>query len=201
MTDGFDPQQSAEEVVALFDRAEKGIKRLELLFNEGLCFHPVNQLRYAGFHIAAALKTSNPQDQKEEWARAKRHCQRSIYDASEMALVYCVREVEGFQDDYNKMDISPTVDNYLDIVNKTREAQSLIQSTDHESRENKYIECDDCFAELKPLIDRLNDARPELNKRLKQSRNRFIRWVFSSFIGIIAILVAVIAIYITILLG
>lgn len=196
MNDGFDPRQMAEEVTALFEKAEARIKRLEVLYSEGLSFHPVNQLRYAGFHITGVLKTNDPTEQEEQWKRARRHCQRAIYDASEMALVFCINEIDGFQEDYGKVDITPTVTNYLEIVEKTREAQFLIQTTDHESREEKYDECDQCFEELKPLVNRLNDARPELNKRLSNQRTGLFWAAAGVGVGMIAILVSIFAIYV-----
>jgi len=165
----------AEEIVALFEKAESRIKALELLHNEGLFYHPVNQLRYAGYHVVNAIKNTDPEKRAEEWKRARRHCQRAIFDASEMALVYCLAEVDGFKKDYKNVDVVPTVGNYLEIIGMARSAQVLIESVDHESREEKYSECDDLFIKLKPQIDRLNDARPELNKRLRiQRRNLFL---------------------------
>jgi len=112
MNNESSPADKAAEIVALFERAESKIKTLELLQDEGLFYHPVNQLRYAGFHIVCAIKSTG----KEEWKHARRHCQRGIYDASEMALVYCIAEINGFQQDYKKVDIAPTVNNYLDFL-------------------------------------------------------------------------------------
>jgi len=184
------PLSEAEEIVALFEKAESRIKILELLHDEGLFFHPVNQLRYAGFHIVNALKTTDIDEEIEQWKRAKRHCQRAVYDASEMALVYCLSEIEGFKNDYKSVDISPTVDNYLDIVSMARNGQELLESVDHEHREEKYQECDDMFDELKPHVDRLNDARPELNKRLKNQRRNLFFLGSGLIIAILGLLLA-----------
>ena len=191
MNNESSPTDNAAEIVALFERAESKIKTLELLQDEGLFYHPVNQLRYAGFHIVCAIKSTGKEDQEEEWNRARRHCQRAIYDASEMALVYCIAEINGFQQDYKKVDISPTVNNYLEIIAQVREAQSLIESTDHESREEKFDECDNMFNALRLHVDRLNDARPELNKRMNIQRRNVQFAVSGLLIAAIGILVAI----------
>lgn len=191
MANGSSPSEMAAEIVALFERAESKIKTLELIQDEGLFYHPVNQLRYAGFHIARAVKNTEEGDHEEEWKRARRHCQRAIYDASEMALVYCIAEINGFQDDYKKVDITPTVTDYLEIIAQVRAAQSLIESTDHESREDKFEECDSMFNALRPHVDLLNDARPELNKRMNVQRKNVQLAVSGLFIGAIGIIVAV----------
>ncbi len=188
MDGDFDSRQMAKDVCGLFEKAESRIKELELLYNEGLAFHPVNQLRYAGFHIASALKETGIAEQEEQWKRATRHCQRAIYDASEMALVYCLNGYKNFKVDYKTVDVSPSVPDYLDIVKKIREAQELIKSTDHDTRENKYDDCQRCFEEIKPLIDRLNDARSELNKRLKIQR----RGVWFAILAILITLAGII---------
>ena len=191
MNNESSPADKAAEIVALFERAESKIKTLELLQDEGLFYHPVNQLRYAGFHIVCAIKSTGEEEQEEEWKRARRHCQRAIYDASEMALVYCIAEINGFQQDYKKVDIAPTVNNYLEIIAQVRKAQSLIESTDHESREEKFDECDNMFNALRPHVDRLNDARPELNKRMNIQRRNVQLTVSGLLIAAIGILVAI----------
>jgi len=182
----------ASELVTLFKRAESQIKTLELLYEDvGLYFHPVNQLRYAGYHIVRAIESSEGGKEKEEQCnRAKRHCQRAIYDASEMAIVYCLSEIDNFQQDYKNMDIAPTVDNYLDIKQVAREAQDLIKTTDHTKREEKYEECDALFGPLKSHVDRLNDARPELNKRLTHRRNSLLFTLIFIALGVVGIFVS-----------
>ncbi len=184
------PSGETEEIATLFEKAESRIKALELLHNEGLFYHPVNQLRYAGYHIVNAIKNTDSDEQAEEWKRAKRHCQRAIYDASEMALVYCLAEVDGFKKDYKNVDVAPTVSNYLEIIGMARSAQVLIESVNHESREEKYNECDDLFSKLKPQIDRLNDARPELNKRLRSQRRNLFLISSALIVSILALIVA-----------
>jgi hypothetical protein len=178
----FDSRQAAKDVCGFFETAESCIKELELLYNEGLAFPSVNQLRYAGFHIASALKETDLAEQEEQWKRATRHCQRAIYDASEMALVYCLEEYKSFKIDYKTVDVSPSVPDYLDIVKKIRETQELIKSTDCATREDKYDDCQRYFKEVKPLIDRLNDARSELNKRLKIQRRKVWFAIFTILI-------------------
>lgn len=188
MNEAFDPRPMAERVVRLFEDAESRIKELELLYGDGLACHPINQLRYVGFHIARAIAKTDATEEEEEWKRATRHCQRAIYDASEMAIVYCLSEFKNFKDDYETVDFSPTIPDYLDIVEKMREAQNLLATTQHNTREEKYNECQRLFGEIKPLINRLNDSRTELNKRLKRNRT-------TMFFLAAALLVAIVGIF------
>lgn len=182
------PPEVASELVTLFDKAESVIKTLELLYEEGLFYHPVNQLRYAGYHIARALDVENSGDNEKHCKRAISHCQRAIYDASEMAIVFCLSEVHGFQQDYKSVDFLPTIPNYPDIVKVVRQAQVLI-SKKHKNREQKYKECGELFKVIKPYVDCLNDARPELNKRLNIQRLIMSISVGTLIVGVISLLI------------
>ena len=180
----------ASELVTLFKKAESRIKILEFLYEEGLFYHPVNQLRYAGHHIIHIMDATVDQDEKEKhYKRAISHCQRAIYDASEMAIVFCLTEVNRFKQDYYTVEVTPTVSNYLDIIHDVRKAQALI-TTNHEKREKKYEECDALFEILKSHVDRLDDARPELNKRLSRQRKIMFVAVITLIVTIVGIIVA-----------
>ncbi|GBE10051.1 hypothetical protein BMS3Abin12_00609 [bacterium BMS3Abin12] len=189
MNEASDPRSMAGSVVRLFEQAESRIKELELLYGDGLACHPINQLRYAGYHITKAIAETNPTGNAEQWKRATRHCQRAIYDASEMAIVYCLNEFKNFGDDYRTVDFSPTIPDYLDIVEKIEKAQNLLATTNHDTRYQKYKECDRLFTDIKPLIDRLNRSRLELNKRLRRNRINMLlvgATILLAIVGLIA---------------
>lgn len=81
----------------LYARAEKAIKRTERYMLK-MPVAPVNQLRYAGFHLLKAHKAAlsgNAKDFQTHIDRAKNHCRRSWIDAFEDAALYSLSAAES----------------------------------------------------------------------------------------------------------
>ena len=82
----------------LYSRAERAIKRAERITLQ-LPVAPVNQLRYAGFHILRAVDTCNAGDEdvervREDILKAENHCRRSWLDSFECTLLYLLKSVQ-----------------------------------------------------------------------------------------------------------
>jgi len=99
--DGFDLHSRLKRTRRLYARAERAIRRAERM-TLNLATAPVNQLRYAGFHILQALECAAAGDSpgaEENLTKADRHCKRSWLDAFECAVLYLLKSVVAFYAD------------------------------------------------------------------------------------------------------
>lgn len=85
------------KVIRLYARAERAIKRTERITLQ-LPVAPVNQLRYAGFHVLRAISRLNNgelnEDIQDDIQKAESHCRRSWLDSFECMLLYLLRSVQ-----------------------------------------------------------------------------------------------------------
>ncbi|MDG4574830.1 MAG: hypothetical protein P9C36_05730 [Defluviicoccus sp.] len=173
----------------LFRDAERQIKRAEEISGE-LAIPAVNELRYAGWHLLEALCSGDPDNAVEQLARARRHCQRAIFDASDTSIIYLLEKIRTFQDDYRRFVISDVIPDYS-ILKKT------ISSTRHkiekaregnDRRESYYLEAASSVGQLKDIGDRLDDSREELNKAVRrQNRETFKFWLMAILTAVAAV--------------
>jgi hypothetical protein len=124
------------DLSALHQEAELHIKRVELECGD-VAIPAINQLRYAGHHIISLNLQSDVEcgdicpscghtdTKKEAEARAKRHIQRAIFDASEIGVNFCLREIHRFDLDYRTTEVSTIIENITQIRIDTVEAQDI----------------------------------------------------------------------------
>lgn len=183
-TPTIDPE--IEALRELFSKAEQRLKVIETWPNNGLAIPVVNQLRYVGYHLLEHLTGRGTNDLD----KAKRHCERAIYDAYELELSFYIETFYEFCRNYDsKIEISGTVPSYLDWVQAHQDAQELI-STHHQNDGRG-----DHYKLLEPHIDRLAEvdrklplAQEQLNKRVQKlsasKRNKIILAVVSTIIAL-----------------
>ena len=170
-----------------FKKAEQAVKEVEYIHVE-LTMPAVNELRYAGYHIANFLDNPAAADELD---RAIGHCKRAIYDAYEASILYQIKEFRVFNDDYRNIVVSEVLADYNDIHHKVTGILDFIRDTDKETKDEHYSACKQHHNELKEIIKRLNSAREELNKKIRSERKK-------SFISIITVVVAVFALIVAI---
>lgn len=166
------------EIRSLYKKAEDAVSEISLLW-DGLGVTPINQLRYAGRHLLDALTGNSDSPPEENFRRAENHCKRAIYDAMDSGIVYCLRKIDEFKNDYRSIEIIPIVPEYRNITGQYREAKALIdKARDHNIRADFYDEAVQHYKNLKDSVDSLDDAREELNKRLRQHNQKVrLMWV------------------------
>jgi len=152
----------------LFEDAEDQIKRVERRIRN-LVMPGVNELRYAGNHLLRAVAAPPGSERDLEFERARGHCERAIYDATEGGLLYCLDEVRIFQRDYRLFVIPSVVPNYLDLIGRVRAARQLVEETDDEGKAAASRKCADLFVEVADIVQVFDDARPELNKKRRNA--------------------------------
>ena len=187
------------EISELFALAEEKIKLIQNLIGE-LAFPAVNQLRYVAFHLLRAEKEPNTDTKKEEYRKAKNHCERAIYDAVEAGIVYCLYTIRIFQEDYRTVIVPNILPDYIDICKKATEANHFISTMTKDSigdhcsnRGDQYRESTNIFNELHDAIKLLTSARPELNKKIKKQRIAFLVTMISIIIAIIGLIIGLVS--------
>lgn len=174
-----DRGQDLRDLCALWDEAEKHLKRAEQQLAE-LVLPAANQLRYAGYHVARsfeALESRNETEYKKNIAKATNHCKRAMYDASEALLEHFHARISRFRDDYAETYVGPIVPDYLEILARARQGRSLVLATASHDRDGFHEEALRCSDALQKDCDRLDIAREELNKVIRAERKKSFRWI------------------------
>lgn len=176
-------QEEIDKTGALFKRAESHLKSAEHLTNK-IFIPAVNELRYAGFHLINYISSDGKED---DLISAQKHCKRAIYDAAEGPLLKFLGDVVSFQNDYSKVAcITEVVPNYILHMNKVREARNLIAKVQPDSREEYFEIVEPHLAILSEIVDLLEMARPEINKRMRHDRTTTRILYFTLAAGVIA---------------
>ncbi|KPZ19804.1 hypothetical protein [Pseudomonas syringae group genomosp. 3] len=166
----------ASELVRLFRLAEEKIKLVENL-NHVLSIPAINELRYAGFHMAQFL--AGGANAEGELNKAENHCKRAIYDAVEAGVTHQLEVIAQFQYDFRLLIISETVPGYLKIQEQANEARDLILETrDPKERAAYYEQCSVHLENLRKAQKKLDLHREDLLKALKRMNSLALnKWV------------------------
>ena len=89
--------EKRKNVLAEYRRAERAIRRNERLIL-ALPLPPINQLRYAGFHLAKADAQATSEGVARELDRAICHCQRAWFDAFDDIVVRLLEFYRNFRE-------------------------------------------------------------------------------------------------------
>jgi len=181
-------EEKLREIVTLFNKAEIDLKKSEHLDSK-LNIPCINELRYAGYHIAKATSGDNPDENIE---KAVGHCKRAIYDANESAVIFLLESIRSFQNDYaGSANVSTIVDGYSKLKQEISDIANRIKQNKSEnsgSRDKYYESCSDDCDRLKEIENLLTISRDEINvleaKDLKDTR-RFVTTVVLGGLGIV----------------
>lgn len=183
----MNPIQKAnvQEIVSLFDFAETKIKEIEI-FSQEIATPPLNELRYAGYHLARAICEDDEQGINKQIEKANGHCQRAIYDTYELGLIYTLERIMDFEKVYTPYasHTLKAIPNYIDYLTKSKDAAkfiSNIKEQNHENRYKYYKECEPIFNQLREIAREfeqasviINASLEEQNKKDKTDTRRFI---------------------------
>lgn len=169
----IDRKADLQAIIDLFDQAEARIKRAEQL-SSTITIPSVNELRYVGYHLTKALVSEDEKEFESQIAKATSHCQRAIYDANEIAILFLLAEIRNFQNDYaNSTEVTPIVSNYVELLKSVTQAQRLISKAREglkEDRAKYYQNTEPHFERLLEIRETLEIARPEINRRIKRQK-------------------------------
>ena len=128
--DCTDLKTELAELQALFAKAEARCKKVEveMQFGGAPVIPAINELRYAGQHIIEACNSEDPTFQAMQINKAKNHCARAIYDATEAAILLSKAQFEEFKIKYSEIIIGSIVTNYSSYLQTYGELKQLIGS-------------------------------------------------------------------------
>ncbi len=145
-------EELLKQTIDFFQQAEGTTKEAEITFRVTGLFVPVlNELRYAGYHLAKWNLTRN----NDTLEKARGHAQRALYDAKELVLYGYLDLVDAIIDGFGKhkgllVKISP---DYPKLKKKILEAKTFSStkpdSDDFSARERFIKNCEKHIESLK----------------------------------------------------
>lgn len=187
------PIPDYKEIKRCFDEAESYAKEIEVL-QEDIAFPAINQLRYAGHHLLKALVAESPARRDNNMMDARKHCQRSMYDASEAGITYVLSWITGFRKRHTGLSITETIPAYPKVLVAARKAgRKLVKGrSDRRSPEDQTAEYMAVYRELRDFKDLLEAHEDDLivrrNRELRENR-RYVTKITLILLGILVSIV------------
>ncbi|MDR3183273.1 MAG: hypothetical protein LBT89_10230 [Planctomycetaceae bacterium] len=188
--DGSPFRQIIGDVRTAFEKAEQYLKEDELV-DCGLLIPAVNQLRYAGEHLARALCLDDAEKSRNALNESLNHCYRAVFDALEVKTQFYLGECQDFEKIYGNINITPVIPSYLEDSKAVREIQNTVPKMRRpgENRYQFWDKLENLASSLQTIHAKWMDARQELNKCLKKDRRDTRRF----WIGLILAVAGLIA--------
>jgi hypothetical protein len=166
----------------LYKRAEEAIKVVENIDkDEGLPISLINELRYAGRHLIDSLYSNDQVIATNNFSEAKIHARRAFCDAKEITMIFLLKQIMNFMEDYKDSPITDVVPDFVDRMKRIKKAQKFLQVINRDKiiTDLAYTTVmDDFIQDLEETNNTLDLARPELDKELKK-----YFWEFSIIAG------------------
>lgn len=167
MMDCTNHQEELKKVKALFTDAEGICKKVEMESESGPVIPAINQLRYAGQHLAEATTSEELTVQKLELKKAENHCQRAIYDAAEAGCLTAKVQIEGHKEQFKDIPIIDTVPSYSATLTAHGKLKRLIgEKREDVSKQAHYRELALIFKTLYDGLIDIESHEEELKKIL-----------------------------------
>ncbi|MBR2695288.1 MAG: hypothetical protein IKE69_13880 [Thermoguttaceae bacterium] len=152
----------------------------------GLFVPAVNELRYAGWHIAKYIDEKDP----SSIGKAVSHCLRAEYDAYDCGIQFFLGECRSFQIDYKRIPISSVIPGYNDIVVKLNQIAQNPATRDNAANRVVSLKKEE-FESLADIYTVFQAARDELNKIGKNNSRKNFWLVLSVAVSVVSAVAAV----------
>lgn len=154
---------------ATYKEAEDAIHLLGIEEN-GVDVPAINELRYAGRHILNGLVAESDAEREDQLLRAKRHCQRALYDAYDGAIYYRLQCFQEFEHDYRLVSVPKVIPEFVSIKAQVTAARKFLEDARTQSvqRGDYYEEAKGVYGALTSALALLDAARGELNKEIER---------------------------------
>lgn len=181
------------EVDAVYDQYEiaDSFSREVANFRSEVVIPSHNELRCAGHHVLKAW-VGNSTETMSQLTKAKHHCQRSMYEASDAGIMSALDMIDIFRQDYRNVPIGDIVSDYLHIKRRARDAQTLL-AKGREHGPNDTIDAEPYVKTFNELVRDaliLEDSREELNKIIRKERRDGFRWIGGIGIAVVLAILA-----------
>lgn len=179
--------------------AETALKENEIeSINDGLCFPAVNELRYAGNHLARALASHDLDQAEDDADKALCHARRAIYDAYDALIMYYFEQCRNFKEEYKNTYIAGTIPQYTEHLYEFQKLKAEIALENRDVKENYAHKKQNQLDTIRTIYQKWDYSRDELNKVAAEERSK-ARWtVVGILAGVIGAAAAVIALIVTI---
>lgn len=178
-----------------YDCADKFCKSVEE-FRDEAGIPPINELRYAGFHLlnAVTLVNNNIQSQRDHLTSAINHCRRASYEAGEAGILTALAMVDLFKDDYSTVVVSDVIPEWVTILKRCDEIKDQISDARQtgDDRSNDHEVYMDAFVELKGFCKTLKYSRDEMNKKIAESQRQTRNFLWGTLIALFGIILAIV---------
>lgn len=181
-----------EEIRNAFEKAERFIKIVEAIDDE-VIIPAINELRYAGFHLTRFLTAPCDEKRSQEYNSVLSHCRRASYEALDAGLIFLLEKVQTFKEDYKRVVISEVVADYPDILVYADEVNDLLVQPrqDGDNRDEDFGAREKAFNELRCIVNKLDKAREELNKKIWKERRNTILALVSVAVTLLGVIVTI----------
>jgi len=183
MTEDSNSAGQWQELLRLFEKAEQELKSTEYDVDE-LEIPSVNELRYAGYHLTRArareLESGGHLDLAagDELDKARRHCQRAIFDAIEIRIVSYLESLREIHKAYASAGVadiaSQYIDGYIDDLTAADRARAFLAEArnDHPNREQYYDRCRPYIESLDEIYAKWRNAAPAISAAVRRERRQ-----------------------------
>jgi hypothetical protein len=176
---------NVKELLGLLDTAEQYMKLVELETGK-YCEPSANELRYALRHFLEYFEFEEEKENK--YLKAKNHISRAIYDAKEIVLMLYLDRAKDFQDKYKTISITDVIKDWVDIRKTLNNAKSRLLDKKFKEDMNSF---DVVYKDLKIIMETMDAAIEELDKKLIYSKKNHLYFAISIIITAISLIVAV----------
>jgi DNA repair exonuclease SbcCD ATPase subunit len=189
-------KESVTYLFECFRAAEDEIKKFEKQYGD-VPIPSINQLRYAGYHIAeAAQNNSSEVSVNTNIEKAVNHCKRAKYDAHEASSTLVLDRIRLFNERYKKVtETQKIISDYSNILGEVNEVSEKLQETipsSFSSRDEYYNAVEEGNKRLKAILKKLEESEPaiealveENNYLKKKDSRRFAIQIILAIIGAI----------------
>ena len=163
-----------ESLVELFDKTEKILKEIETL-DGVISFPPINELRYAGYHLCRSISIQDEAEKNKQLQKAQNHSQRAFYDAHEIGVIFFLDSIEYFRETFQSHFSSET--DFIQDLLKAEQARKLIDNVrkqGHKERAKYFEECEPHYHKLKSIHDKFREIEPILAAKARRGNAFFI---------------------------
>ncbi|WP_232629277.1 hypothetical protein [Methylobacterium sp. Leaf118] len=174
-----------------YDEASELCAKVQL-FRKAAGIPAINEMRYAGYHLRFAFDDQAQLLDQDQLRKAGGHAQRASYEAAEAGLLLALDEINLFKEDYKNVIVTGDVKDYVAILADCAEAQSHLGVQHHlgDGQILDHVRHRQLFETLPKAANTLHAARPEINKRMNESRTGKGRWLITTLIALCALIAA-----------
>ena len=198
--DGAEPtepwRKSIGKLRATYEAADNFARKVGE-FSADVAIPAHNELRYAGHHLLRALADDGSISDPVQLDRAVAHCERAQYEAAEAGISYAIDIIEQFKKDYRTVPITSVIKDYMEIKKIARDAQELLTRTRSTAGPDEHGElpdpraCISMFEKLRESCGKLEDAREDLNKLIRDEKTSSRRFLIGLAVATTGVIVSI----------